>query len=92
MNCKAVRKKLHDYLDFRLTARDAAKIEEHLEACTSCHQLHREYLSLKQMLSPRIKLPDPSSTRLLAKIKRKKTWWEPRGALRQFGRDCRTFF
>jgi len=44
------------------------------------------------MLSAKVKLTDPSSARLLRKIRRRKAWWEPRKTLQQLGRDCRTFW
>ena len=91
MNCRFVCENIHDYLDFRLTAREVSEVEAHLASCPSCGRMHAELSSIQQMLSLKIKVPEPSSARCLKRIRRKRFWSEPGAALRELSADCRSF-
>ena len=71
--------------------RDVTEVEVHLARCPHCSQMYQELLSIRQMLSLRIKFPEPSSIRCLKYVRRKRILSQPIPALRQLARDCRSF-
>jgi len=91
MNCKSVREKIHDYLDSRLVPWEVSEMETHLSECTLCREMHQEFSSIQEMLSTRIKVPEPRSTRCLKRIRRKRFWSEPLETLCQLASDFRSF-
>lgn len=60
LDCQAMRKLLHPYLDGELNARDAIEIQSHLEGCRDCAALYRNeklYLDVLKVSLPRTHAP-----------------------------------
>jgi len=91
MTCQSIRKRIHDFIDFRLTPGETFQVEEHLSTCPNCRQLHTELSSIQSILSGRLRLPEASSARCLKRIRRKRFWNEPFASLLEVGGNLRSF-
>jgi len=80
VRCSNVKKRLSEYLDSRLNTKDRIAVENHLQECISCRNLHRDMHSLCNDLRS---LPDPPVPAALAsRINRIPVEFEQRMAFR----------
>jgi len=80
VRCSNVKKRLSEYLDSRLNTKDRIAVENHLQECISCRNLHRDMHSLCNDLRS---LPDPPVPAALAsRINRIPAEYEQRMAFR----------
>lgn len=88
-NCQNIKEYIEDYLEGRLSAAEAAEIEEHLKSCSGCREefkkwqkLFQNLASLSLSLSEEI-LPSDFTVKVMQKIAEedsttntKESWWE----------------
>lgn len=85
--CQNIREYIEDYLEGRLSAQEAAEIEEHLDSCSDCQKEFKQWQKLFQelsSLSTSLTEEQPSSdftARVMQKIAQQETittkgWWD----------------
>ena len=71
MNCEEVRAQLHLYLDAALDDDSRNEIEEHLHACSACHRLYAQQISLHAHLkshAPDFDAPEDLQRRIMSRV------------------------
>ena len=68
MDCRRSRKLLSSHLDDGLSWRERAEVECHLERCPSCAQLHREIVTVRELMQSLRRMEPPRDLALRVKI------------------------
>ncbi len=68
MTCRDFVENIHAFLDVRLSAREMATFDSHMQSCSRCRRVYHQYVQIQQMVVERSHLPGASSKAILRQL------------------------